>query len=930
MNDWMKRVKRVAVGLGLVVTAGLLQADIFVATNGLDSNTGADWSQPVASLTNAVNKVGLSGTVWVSNGVYTTSAEVLITNGITVASMNGAGLTTVQGLATNYRIFRVTNPSAVLDGFTVAKGGVPSADKKGAGIYMTAGLVRNCIVSNNTPTNSAVWGGGVYLQGGLMTNCVVRDNFVVSGLGTGVYITNAIMMNCVINNNGSGTQNNGVQGAGVYLAANGIVSNCVIQRNLLKTTGASGAGVYMTGGKLQNSMVVGNGITGGTGANGGGIGMSGGRVENSLIASNWSTGGSGGGGVLMTGGTVVNCTIVANRDRGSGLYNTTASGMGSSGAGVQWGFINSSGGWTVGGGTITNCIIYNNMRFGSQAQINVGGSAGFSNAFFSCCSPDLVSGTNGNITAEPQFVDWKNGDFNLLPYSPCVDTGTNVAAGVDVNGTPRPQDGRGSGAAKVDMGAYERIAANSAFNCYFQAQTNEAFNSLAALFTARVFGPNTNGLYYWWNFGDGTQEGADLGSVTHTYATVGTYSVSLAVSNELGAVTNWSIPNYIRVGAPFAYVATNGAHVSPFDTWSKAATSILAAVNAAVVTTGGSTRVIVSNGTYNVSTSTASIFISRGITVSSLNGAATTLVWGIAGNDVYPNFDLDHPDAVLDGFSSENANFGVTIHRGTVRNCIFRNNSGNSQRPNGAVVGSNYGGLGAGVCMYGGLVDRCEIVSNQVASTGASGAGVFMTGGGIVQNCTIAFNKQSGSGGVGGGVLVFDFSQRATLRNCLVYSNEVGVVNNTGGGGGVGLNGGRVENCTIVSNNISHTTGVGSGGGIQWLSGTSVNTIVYYNTLYTSSVNNVSGASLVPFSYSCATELPDGVRGCITADPQVVSVDRKNFRLTAASPCVNAGTNLSWMDGATDLDGHTRRSGSQPDMGAYETRLGSGVIIILR
>ncbi len=51
-----------------------------------------------------------------------------------------------------------------------------------------------------------------------------------------------------------------------------------------------------------------------------------------------------------------------------------------------------------------------------------------------------------------------NGDFHLLPGSPCIDAGTNTAPSIpekDKDGANRIIDGNGDGTETVDMGAYE-------------------------------------------------------------------------------------------------------------------------------------------------------------------------------------------------------------------------------------------------------------------------------------------------------------------------------------------------------------------------------------------------------------------------------------------------------------------------------------------
>jgi hypothetical protein len=274
---------------------------------------------------------------------------------------------------------------------------------------------------------------------------------------------------------------------------------------------------------------------------------------------------------------------------------------------------------------------------------------------------------------------------------------------------------------------------------------------------------------------------------------------------------------------------------------------------------------------------------------------------------------------------------GVSLHRGSVRNCIIRNNIGHTGRPNNVEGKGNYGGQGGGIAMYGGLVEQCLIVSNQVQSTGGCGGGALIVGG-LLRDCTLAYNKHpGGSNARAGGIMLFDAFNQATLRNCLLIGNEAGAnVYTTAAGGGIALHGGRVESCTVVSNHITRTTGSGTGGGIYREAGTVVNTIVADNTLYYTTPDNAAGG-LTAFSFSCAPELTPGVNDNLAQAPGFVDSDMRNYRLADASPCINAASFQDWMAApATDLDGAPRIRSRKPDMGCYEFIPLPGSVILLR
>ena len=99
--------------------------------------------------------------------------------------------------------------------------------------------------------------------------------------------------------------------------------------------------------------------------------------------------------------------------------------------------------------------------------------------------------------------------------------------------------------------------------------------------------------------------------------------------------------------------------------------------------------------------------------------------------------------------------------------------------------------------------------------------------------------------------------------------------------------------------------------------------------------NNSSGGS---YDYSCTWPTAGlGGTGNISAEPLFVDLAADDYSLQVRpemSPCIDAGSNQSWMTGATDPAGNDRllRGKLRPivDMGAYEMYIPApGTVIVL-
>jgi hypothetical protein len=101
---------------------------------------------------------------------------------------------------------------------------------------------------------------------------------------------------------------------------------------------------------------------------------------------------------------------------------------------------------------IRNSIIWCAACNGAWALVNIPAS----NISHCLVSDPSLDGVNGNIFADPQFVDAQGGDLRLLPTSPCIDSGDNASPYLpetDIAGMHRIMYGGKS--LTVDMGAYE-------------------------------------------------------------------------------------------------------------------------------------------------------------------------------------------------------------------------------------------------------------------------------------------------------------------------------------------------------------------------------------------------------------------------------------------------------------------------------------------
>ena len=265
------------------------------------------------------------------------------------------------------------------------------------------------------------------------------------------------------------------------------------------------------------------------------------------------------------------------------------------------------------------------------------------------------------------------------------------------------------------------------------------------------------------------------------------------------------------------YVSLAGGHISPFTSWTTAATNIQAAVDAA--STGD--LIWVTNGIYAgggkvmAGDLTNRVALDKAVTLKSVNGPSATTILGLWG-PATPG-----PAAVRCAWLTNGATIsGFTLSGGATRN------SGDS-------------------------------------SSLQSGGGAWCAGtNAVLENCAIVRNAAIYAGGGTFG---------CKLKSCLVKDNYA-----AGAGAGGGAAYCNLNNCTVIANQILSITFFGGGG--AWFCNIT-NSIVYYNKINDTFPSFYVNSASCTTRYSCSTPLESGT-GNISAEPQFL-VDAAHLASTS-------------------------------------------------
>ena len=852
------------------------------AVDGNDLNDGRSWATAFATIQKGIDTAENCDKVLVADGMYTGPGNRdidFLGKAITVRSENGPENCIIdcggawQVSHRGFYFHQNEGADSILQGFTIRNGEICFDEDLGPEYY-------------DFPPYDP-WekradhpiGGGIYceLASPTITNCVISNCGTELGGGIGCVGGAPVIINCTIDDCGAGGYGwaeSGGEGGGIGIMRScyATITNCKLTNNT-DYYNSYGGGIYCIDSEAEISgcTISGNSAFGSVDGAGLYCGpLSYVTIKNSLITENTA---EDGGGVFCSDGsdvTLTNCTLSGNSVdyNGGGIFCETPNDV-----------------------IVTNCILWGNTA-PSAAQIYGSATVSYS---------DVQGGWlgEGNIDANPLFVDAPSSDYHLSVDSPCIDVGDNsvVDYDTDLDGNPRIVN------YVVDMGAYE-------FQSIIYVDTDatgaddgsswaDAYTSLPYALDIASFGDEI------W-VAQGTYRPNDgIVSIPEVDDRELTFQLKSDVSVKGGyAGYGEPAPDARDVDAYETILSgdLSGNDVGNLDDPSRddnsyhvvtgSGTDETAVLDGFTVTSGnaGDSSEPHNNGggMYNDSSSptvincifTGNLAIWAGAGMyNESNSSPTVTGCTFTGNSAYSDvsggggmYNLDSSSPTVTGctFSGNSADIGGGM---------FNNHNSSPMVTNSTFTGNSANYYGGGIFN----MDSSSLTMVNCTFTGNSaeyfGGGMFnqVNSSPTVTNCTFGGNSAE----YNGGGMYNEWDSSPTVTNCILWGNTA-------------PEGNEIYN-DMSAPAISYCDIAGCGG---------------------------SGAGWITFPFLGI----DG-GGNIDADPLFIDADGAdntpgteddNLRLQADSACINAGDNSVVDPNSTDLDGNPRIVSYTVDMGAYE------------
>jgi hypothetical protein len=920
---------------------------IYVDTSATGVSNGTSWANAYKLLQNALAAAAKGDEIWVAAGTYLPDRGVGIRAGNRdVAFKLKSGVAIYGGFQSGGGQWQNRNPSVYL---SILSGDLNRDDSLGpsnkgensyhvvdvSGTDATAVLDGFVVTGGNCNGDMGDWydrGAGIFNYGGEVTvrNCTFKENSAFTYGGAIVnHWSNMKLTNCTFVGNSAGWRGGAVANIS---SSSPTLTNCTFEGN---TAGRGGAIWNYTSSSpaLVNCTFSDNSASNA----GGGLASnnnSNPTVINCIFSRNSATTGGAVWNYDHSNPMFANCVFNRNSaNTGGAMWNydhsnpvltncTFSNNSAEERGGAFWNYYSSP--------TIANCILWDNR----PEEIYVyDGFYGYDSLPTVTYSNVLGGWTGeGNIAADPLFVDAAGDDLRLLSDSPCVDAANNTAVPrdivdldgdgdrdellpLDVSGNVRffdfvnvPDTGKGL-APIVNMGAYESPTPGFLLSSssVIVPEAGTATFEVALLLDPR----GTVEVMVTYVSGDGDiviESGELLIFDSSNYSVSQTVTLSAAKDRDYvngTATISVSAATFVtgRVTATeqdgdapaVLYVDAYATGANDGLSWTDAFVSLQDALRTAPMVPSV-TEIRVAEGTYKPD---------QGTTVTPGDRTATfQLPKGVKIKGGYAGLGAFDPDA-------RDIRVYKTILSGDLNGDDgpnFANNTENSYH----VVTSNLTTAAAG--LYGFIITGGNADGASAAKQDSGGGMYNLRGSPTLINCVLTQNtaKSWGGGmlnyeacnpmlincvfsdntaGYGGGMACY-YSSSPTLVNCLLSHNAANY-----GGGMANYNGSnaKLTNCTI-SGNLAGTSG---GGMMVYDSAPTVTSCIFWGN--TPKAIYLQTAS-VSVTYSDVRGGWVGT-GNINADPLFIDAANGDYHLLRASPCFDAGSNMAVPPDITDLDG---------------------------
>jgi predicted outer membrane repeat protein len=733
--------------------------------------------------------------------------------------------------------------------------------------------------------NTAVAGDQVWAAAGTYVERITLKNGVTLYGGFVSGETDMAQRNWVVNR----TILDGNQGGSVVTASSGTTSTARIDGFTIRNGKATwGGGIY-----CQNAapMIANNTITGNNASSdGGGIYctfFSGATIANNLIAGN-SASSAGGIYCSNSAATIIGNAILGNvansaSAKGAGIYCQGSLNPTITNNTIAYNSVTDT--YSADGGGIycdSSCsatITNTSVAFNSSGIYKASGSGSpvlryncvYGNVEYNYSGLADPTGTNGNISADPNLADLPYRNCHVQALSPCRDAGDDsvVQAGwKDIDGQARILGSH------VDIGADEsdgttwsglpdmvvRVApegndANDGSSWPLAKRTVQAAIEAASASAGDV-----------WVKAGTYPERVTLRSFVHVYG-------GFAGTETQRTARDWAARVTILDGSQGGSVVTARAlarGASTIDGFTlrngNGTLSSSYRYGGGVYCSWAAPTITNNTITANSASKGGGIYCEY-LGASIANNAITTNNATSDGGGVYCYLA---PATLMGNTITRNTanTYGGGIHCDSCSGTLITGNT----------INANVGYLGAAVYCYSGTP---TIANNMIASnTGSYRGAIYCSySSAIIRNNIITGNSDSG--------IDCGSASPTITNNTIIGNGESGIYSNSGS---------PVITNTLIAFNSS---GISIAGGAATLR---------YNCLYGNPAFNYSGVAD-----------PTGTDGNLIANPRLADASMGSPHIEPGSPCIDAGDDAVIQAGWKDIDGQSRKIGAHVDIGADES-----------